>query len=71
VVRSRLAFNVGLVVLVLGIAMALMPVKDTLTDQPGRLVAAGIALVACIAELAFILAREWNAARWNRSIRDG
>ena len=71
VVRSRLAFNVGLVVLVLGIAMALMPVKDSLTDQPGRLVAAGIALLACIAELAFIVAREWNAARWNRSIRSG
>lgn len=68
--RARIAFDLGLAVLLLGLAGVLLPSGNVCTFPAARWVVLAIIAIAFAGELYWLLKDEWSTAKWNRVIAD-
>jgi MFS family permease len=61
--RTRMAYNCGIVVLLLGLALALPPQQNNGGQGSLRWAASGVAFAACLGEIAWIVTLYWRRHR--------
>jgi hypothetical protein len=69
-IRARIAFDLGLTTLLLGLAGVLLPGGDLSKFTTAHWCALVIVAIAFVGEIYWVLQAEWRTAKWNQVISD-